>query len=308
MSNDKFTGIIPALITPSDKNDQIDIRALEAHVQYLLQKGVSGLYLTGSTGEGFQMDIQERNEVIRHICSIVNKQIPVIAHTGAISTRQAIQLSQAAQEAGADGISSVPPFYYHFTETEIVDFYKDLASSTDLPLFIYNIPQTTKVDISLKTLTTLFEQPSIIGIKFTSTDIYKMERIIKLSCRPIVFSGSDEMSYYGLWGGAHALVGSSYNLLADTALAMYQAFQEQDYIRAHENYSLASELLNILLQFPYFSALRKLIEWDGCSVGTPRKPFAPLEHSQEKELRIKIQAILTQYPNGVSSLRKSLLT
>lgn len=302
MNEGRFSGIIPALLSPSDAKGRSDLKALEALVRYLLQKGVSGFYLTGSTGEGMQMDIGERNAVVECVCSAC--RVPVIAHTGAISTRQAIRLSQAAQAAGADGISSVPPFYYPFSEREIIGYYTDLAASTDLPLFIYNIPATTGVDLSLAVFSELLSSPAVAGLKFTSTDMYKMERIAALPSRPIVFSGSDEMSFYGLWAGAHALVGSSYNLLADTAVAMYAAFRKQNYDLARQNYCLACELLHVLLQFPYPAALRKAIEWDGCAVGTPRKPFAALD--AEQELKRRLRAVLSNHPQGVSSLRESL--
>ena len=114
------------------------------------------------------------------------------------------------------------------------------------------------------------------------------------------------MSFYGLWAGAHALVGSSYNLLADTAVAMYAAFRKQDYDLARQNYRLACELLHVLLQFPYPAALRKAIEWDGCPVGTPRKPFAALNAEQERKLHSRLRAVLSNCPEGVSSLRESL--
>lgn len=306
MPDHHFRGVIPALITPSDENDRPDAAALEALVHHLLRKGVSGFYLTGSTGEGLQMDAVERNEVVARVCSIVGGRVPVIAHTGTTSTRGVIELSQAARDAGADAVSSVPPFYYSFTEREIVDYYTAAASSTDLPFFIYNIPGTTGIDLSLSVLSELFEHNAVAGLKFTSYDIYKMERVIGLPSRPIVFSGIDEMAFYGLWAGAHALVGSSYNLLADTAAAMYQAFQEQDYTSAHHNYRLACELLNVLLEFPYPAALRRVIEWDGCPVGSPRKPFAALDSAQENALRIAVKNVLTKNTQGRSSLRESL--
>ena len=306
MPNHHFRGVIPALITPSDGNDRLDTAALEALVLYLLKKGVSGFYLTGSTGEGVQMDAAERNEAVERVCSIVAGRVPVIAHTGTISTRGTIELSQAARNAGADAVSSVPPFYYSFTEAEIIDYYTAAASSTDLPFFIYNIPGTTGIDLSLTVLSELFKHSAIAGLKFTSCDIYRMQRIIALPSRPVVFSGSDEMAFYGLWAGAHALVGSSYNLLADTANAMYRAFEEQDFITAHQNYRLACEILNVLLQFPYPAALRKVIEWDGCPVGDPRKPFASLDSDEEKALRIAVTDVLARHPGGCSSLRESV--
>ncbi len=298
-----FTGVIPALMTASDNKDNTDITKLENHIEYLLKKGASGFYLTGSTGEGFLLEMQERKEVVQAVCSVVQKRVPVIVHTGSLSTKQAVTLSESAKEAGAAGISSVPPFYYNFNEEEIFTYYKQVATATDLPFFVYDIPGTTNVHLSLSFLERLLAIDHVVGLKFTSMDIYKMERILQLPSKPVVFSGSDEMSFYGLWAGAHGLVGSSYNLLTDTITAMFRAFNQQDYATAHENYRLASEILNLLLKFPYFAAVKKCVEWDGCNIGTPRKPFASLTKNQEEELRKGLQQVLLNNPKGETSLR-----
>ncbi len=304
--NNTFTGVIPALMTASNNNDDTDFEKLKNHIEYLLNKGASGFYLTGSTGEGFLMEKQERKEVVNSVCSIVNKRVPVIVHTGSLSTKQAIELSESAKEAGADAISSVSPFYYGFHEEEIFSYYEDVATSTDLPFFVYDIPGTTNVTLSLTFLERLLSIKNVVGLKFTSMDIYKMERILKLPSKPIVFSGSDEMSFYGLWAGAQGLVGSSYNLLTDTISTMYASFKDQNFLEAHENYKLASEILNLLLNFPYFAAVKKCLEWDECDTGTPRKPFKSLTTKQEKDLRKGLKEVLLNNPQGETSLRKLL--
>lgn len=302
----QFAGVIPALMTSTDANDRVDFKALERHIEYLIEKGVSGLYLTGSTGEGFLLEREERNSVVEATVQIAKGRISVIAHTGTISLKQAIALSERAQELGADAISSVPPFYYGFSEDEIHGYYKAIAEATDIPFFIYNIPATTGVDLSISTLSRLLAIKNVIGLKYTSVDIFKMEQIINLPEKPIVFSGADEMSFYGLWAGAAALVGSSYNFLADTVNAMYQFFCKEDYQKAHLNYCLASDLLRVFLGYPYFAAVRKAIEWDGCGIGKPMKPFISLTREQEASLKKKLKDTIALHPEGVTSLRNRL--
>lgn len=306
MKNYTFKGVIPALMTAFDNKGSIDLKALENHVEYLINKGVGGLYLTGSTGEGFLMDAPERNEVIQTVVQKVAKRVPLIAHTGAISTQQAIALSQAAEQAGVDAISSVPPFYYGFSQAEIISFYRDLASSTSLPFFVYNIPATTGIDLSITLLDELFNIENIIGLKYTSGDIFTMEQIINLPNKPITFSGSDEMSFYGLWAGASAIVGSSYNLLADVNASMIEHFNEGDFKQSHRQYQLSSALLATLLKFPYFAAVRTVLQWEGCDIGMPRKPFQGLTKEDAQSLRKQLKDVIDQFPLCKTSLRSTL--
>ncbi len=304
MNLEKFRGVMPALMTAFNGKQELDFEALEGIIEYLIQKGVHGVYITGSTGEGLSMSMEERNSVVREICACVNKRIPVIAHTGAISTKQAITLSESAEKAGVDAISAIPPFYYKFSQSEIIEHYKSIAGSTDLPLFVYNIPATTGVDLPIATCRELLEVENIIGLKYTSMDIFSMERIINLPAKPIVFSGSDEMSFYGLWAGASGLVGSSYNLLADIVVKIYNYFNAKNYNEAHNHYKLASEILHALLQYPYFSAVREVLRWVGVDIGNPRSPFRAISPEESQQLRQSIKQILELYPTIETSLRE----
>ena len=109
-------------------------------VEYLLDIGVDGFYLTGSTGEGFLMDETERKKVVEVVIDQVKDRVPVIVHVGAISTKISVELAKHAYEAGAAAVSSVPPFYYKFSFDEIYNYYKDISDATPLPLIIYSIP------------------------------------------------------------------------------------------------------------------------------------------------------------------------
>lgn len=301
--NKNFLGIIPAMMTPFDNNQKVDEVAIEKLLDYLINMGVHGVYLTGSTGEGLSMDIEERNDVVRKVCEYVDARITVIAHTGAISTQQSIALSHAAADAGVDAISAIPPFYYNFSQDEIIEHYKNIAESTALPLLVYNIPSTTGLNLSIKILEQLLGIKNIIGLKYTHSDIFTLERIKNLDPAPIVFSGSDEMSFYGLWAGADGLVGSSYNLLVDITVAMYHTFMKKDYSLAHTYYLVASEILFELLQYPYFSAVREVMKWISVDIGSPRKPFNAINPEQSKTLRSKIKSVLKKHPEVDTVLR-----
>ena len=143
-------GIIPALITPFKEDGAIYETALRNLVDHLIESGVGGFYLTGSTGEGFLMTAEERKKVVEIVIEQTAKRVPIIVHVGTIDTKTAEDLAKHAYDSGANAISSVPPFYYRFEFNEIYNYYKDLASAAPLPLVIYNIPATTGVEIGFR--------------------------------------------------------------------------------------------------------------------------------------------------------------
>ena len=116
-----FKGVVPTVLTPFDKNEEIDEKGIRQLVSYLIEKGVNGLYLTGSTGEGFTMSNEERKKVVEIVMDENKGRVPVVVHVGAIGTKLSIDLAKHAEEVGADGISSVPPFYWKFNENQIVN-------------------------------------------------------------------------------------------------------------------------------------------------------------------------------------------
>ena len=150
---DKLTdikGVIPALISCFDESGAYDERRQRAVVRFLLDKKVEGLYLTGSTGESFMMTPDERKHVVETVIDEVGGVVPVIAHVGAISTKVSIGLAKHAEACGADAISSVPPFYWKFSDEEILDYYKDLSGSVGIPMVIYNLALAGLVGFNLR--------------------------------------------------------------------------------------------------------------------------------------------------------------
>ena len=136
----EFKGVIPAVLTVFDQEENIDEVGMRQLISHLIHKGVHGLYLTGSTGEGFTMSPEERMQVVEIVMDEVAGRVPVVVHVGAIGTKLSIELAKHAERVGADGISSVPPFYWRFSEDQIVKYYEDIARATSLPMIVYNVP------------------------------------------------------------------------------------------------------------------------------------------------------------------------
>ena len=137
---EEFKGVIPAVLTVFEQDENIDEIGMRQLISHLIHKGVYGLYLTGSTGEGFTMSVEERMRVVEIVMDEVAGRVPVVVHVGAIGTKLSIELAKHAERVGADGISSVPPFYWRFNEDQIVNYYEDIATATSLPMIVYNVP------------------------------------------------------------------------------------------------------------------------------------------------------------------------
>lgn len=271
----EISGVIPAMLTPFDCNEEVDIPAVKALAEHLVQMGVGGLYLTGSTGEGFLQTSEQRMKVVEAVTEQVDHRVGVIVHVGSISTKESILLAKQAAAAGADAVSAVPPFYYKFGFEQIVKHYSDIADSTDLPLVIYSIANTG-VNMSIEDVERLASVSNIGGIKLTSADTYPIQRIKRhLGDSFTVYSGCDEVFLAGAVMGADGFIGSTYNLIPDLYIRLLNAVKSGDIRKAEEIADLANDTLEILLAHNYMPVLKNMMNHIGVQVGPNRRPFYP---------------------------------
>jgi len=282
----KIRGVIPALLTPFNEDETIDEEKLADLVEFLVGKGVNGFYINGSTGEGILMSPAERKRVAEIVIKKVDKRVPVIVHVGTIDTRTAVDLARHAYENGADMVSSVPPFYYRFSFEEIFGYYRDLAAATPLPVVVYNIPITTGVEIGASAIRKLAEIEHVTGIKYTSPNTYDIQRIKEIDGgRITVFAGMDEICVPGLFMGADALIGSTYNLLPEYYLEIVEQYELGELESARKNLIIANDMVEIMLRYPQYPALKLAMKWIGVDCGVSRRPFRRLKEAEVKELR-----------------------
>ncbi|MFV0379462.1 MAG: N-acetylneuraminate lyase [Anaerorhabdus sp.] len=300
-----FKGVIPAMVTPFDENENIDEKGLKELVDYLIDKGVHGLYLTGSTGEGFLMDLEERKRVVEIVIEKTNGRVPIVVHVGAISTKLSIELAKHAQEKGADGISSVPPFYYRFNESQIINYYKDISESVDIPMIVYNVPLVGLM--GLETIKKLSKIEQVKGVKFTALAHYEITQIKdEIGSDFLVYSGADEMAMSGLLNGADGIIGSFYNIIPEVFLDIYQSVLNNDIEKAKEVQTTAVRIIMHCLSYPSFYAVMKyILRLENVSGGYCRRPFENLSNKQEKEVINGLRALKLKYNiKGVNFLDK----
>jgi N-acetylneuraminate lyase len=271
-SLNEMKGVIPALVTCFDERENFDPVRMRKTVRFLLEKGVHGLYLTGSTGECFLMTPGERKEVVETVIDEVKGCVPVIVHIGAVSTRISSDLACHARKAGADAVSSVPPFYWNFSKEDIIHYYEAVTDAAELPMFVYNVPLAGNLGTPL--LQRLVKIPGVSGIKFTLPAHHEILRIRQdLGPDFVIFSGVDEMAMSGLDYGADGLIGSFYNLIPEVFLKLYQASHQGDKKTALAMQKLANQVIYLALEYDYIGMLKQMMAWKGIDAGYARSPF-----------------------------------
>ena len=219
-------GIYPALLTPFKEDNSVDYDALSDLIEFNLAKGVSGFYVTGSTAEVFMLTSEERKNVMKTVYETVRGRCSLIAHVGCIGTDEAISYGKYAEKLGFDAISSVPPFYYNFPKSAIMEYYKDISSHVDLPMIVYNIPAFSGVSFTIEDIDLLLSDSRIIGVKNTANDYFIVEKMKRHNPDKIIFNGYDETYLAGLSMGADGAIGSTFNFMAEKFIRMKAYFED----------------------------------------------------------------------------------
>jgi N-acetylneuraminate lyase len=281
----RYSGIIPALITPFASDGSINERALRELLDFNLGKGVEAFYVCGSSGEAFLMSLQERKRVFKIVADQVAGQVPLICHVGNINTWSAVELARHAEEHGAMAISSIPPFYYDFSEEEIKQYYLDLIEAIDLPMIVYNFPDFSGVSINTANAAELLRHEAVLGIKHTSNDMFEIGKIKKLDDALVVFSGFDQCWVSAMAMGADSAIGSTYNVMPEKAIAMQSAFAAGRVDEAWRIQMVANEVIMALLEVGVFNGIKYLLHLQGIDAGSSRAPFKPLTSAQQERLK-----------------------
>ncbi|MCR4906581.1 MAG: N-acetylneuraminate lyase [Clostridiales bacterium] len=289
MKNQKLCGILPALLT-AFTDDGIDCAKVARHTKYLADAGVHGLYVGGSTGEMILMSEDERKTLLETVIESVGDRLTVIAHVGTTSTRGALELARHAEKAGADALSSVTPLYYKYSFREVKHYYERLAGETSLPVIIYNIPVLTGTTLSTDQLAEILSIPNVGGMKFTSSDFFQLERIRAMFPDKVFYNGSDEMLCSGLAAGADGGIGSTYNFMPKTILAIYNAFRANDAATALTYQAKANAAIATVLKYGVMPSAKMLLKLNGMDYGECREPFLPLgEEAIEALKALKVE-------------------
>jgi len=289
---ERFRGIFPALITPYRRDGSINEDSLRRLVSRCLDRGVSGFYVCGSTGEAFMLSSDERKQILEIVIDENSGRGTIIAHVGCIGTDGSIELAVHARGAGADAISSVPPFYYGFTVDEIVSHYRAVTHAADMPMILYNFPANAGVSLTPALVRRLRgEDRRIVGLKHTSMNLYDLEQMLRIDDDFVVLAGHDEVLLGALSMGARGAVGSTYNIMPELYVEMIKRLESGDLAGAQEIQQRVNSFIRLMSPGTGIPQIKAALELVGIECNGCRRPMAALAPSQRSGIEKALKEI-----------------
>jgi len=226
-------GALTALITPF-KDGKIDFSSLENIIEFQINSGVSGIVVSGTTGESATLSDAEKHELFAFTVKAVDGRIPVIGGTGTNSTDAALRLTGSATRAGCDALLVVTPYYNKASPEGLYQHYSKLAARTPLPIIAYNVPSRTGVNIPIDVLKKLYEDGSIAGLKEASGDISRVAKLAERLPQMAIYSGNDDQILPIMSLGGRGVISVVSNILPRETEALCRASAKGDLKKARE--------------------------------------------------------------------------
>ena len=268
----KFTGIMPALITPLNADETINLDTLKKQIAYLSSKNADGFYVAGATGEGLALKTENRAILAEEAVKAAGDK-PCILQIASTDYADAIWLAKHAESVGAAAISATPPLFFSYDADDVYNYYKGLANAVHIPLMIYFNP-AAGFNVNADFAARAFEVDNITAIKWTSSNYYEMMRLKDLTNGEMnIINGPDEMLLMGLCAGADGGIGSTYNLFMDGIRGIYDAFRAGEVDRARDEQYRTNRLITVLLKYKLIPAIKAVLMQLGYDVGYATFPM-----------------------------------
>ena len=289
MSYAEFKGIYPAFYACYDDEGNVSADRTKALVEFLIEKGVDGLYVGGSSGECIYLGVEERMQTLEAVMEAARGRIKIIAHVACNNTKDSCTLAKHAQLLGVDAIAAIPPIYFRLPEKAISKYWNDIsAAAPETDFIIYNIPQLAGVSLTLPLLDEMLKNPRVAGIKNSSMPVQDIQMFIRqaeLNGRKItVFNGPDEQFVSGRLIGAHAGIGGTYAVMPELFIRMNEALAAGDFERARKLQNGANEVIYTMCSAKgnmYAVAKAVLYKRAGLECGGVREPLLNLQDGDE---------------------------
>jgi 4-hydroxy-tetrahydrodipicolinate synthase len=282
-----FRGVYAAMTTPFAPTGELDEPALRWLVDRLIDNGVHGLTPNGSTGEFTSMGVEERQRVVEVVIEQAAGRAPVIPHTGALTTAEAVSLSQHAAEAGASGVLAIAPFYEPIALDEVRGYYQAISDAVAVPVGVYNLPPATGLNLDPGFVGSLAREIEHVSfVKDSTGDLTQLANLVR-DHRDVltVFNGADTLLLSAFAAGVPAAIIGAPNLVPAETAAVYNAYAAGRETDARVALDEIYPLLRFLVSGGYYAALVKGgLDLMGAPVGHPRLPILPLRGEMRAEL------------------------
>jgi len=280
-----FKGCATAIVTPFDKDDNINFDEFKKLIDFQIDNKIDGIVVCGTTGEAATLSKEEKEELIKYCVKVVNKKIPVIVGVGSNNTNLAIENENYAEKVGADGLLVVTPYYNKTTQKGLIEHYKLIAENTNLPIILYNVPGRTGIDIQPDTYFELSKIKNIVATKEASGDISKVLQIRKLCQDNLnIYSGNDDQIVPILSLGGLGVISVLSNIMPKYSVEIIQKYLNGETKEASnmqiEIATLIKNLFKEVNPIPVKAALNML----GFNCGKPRLPLVECTQDLKEKL------------------------
>ncbi|HKU12111.1 MAG TPA: 4-hydroxy-tetrahydrodipicolinate synthase [Sinomonas sp.] len=288
----QLSGVLTALATPFTADGEIDVPRLRSLVDRSIEGGIDGVVACGSTGEFATLTADERRLAVETVVEHASGRVPVVAQTGATSTREAIRLSRHAQECGADVLMVVAPYYDPLSPSEAAGYFRSVAEAVDVPVMLYNMPPQTGINLDPDLVGTLArEVENIHYIKDSSGDMGQATQLIHHHRDYIsTIVGWDSLILAALTEGAAAVMAGTANIAPREIVAVQRAVAAGDFVAARAAWERIYPLIDVVLSSPYIPAVKAALGLLGHPIGAPRRPTEDLDPAT----RTRIEKVLAE--------------
>ena len=287
-----FTGVATALATPFDDKG-VNVKEFSRFIEFQINAGVNALVVCGTTGESSTMTKVEKVQAIKCAISTSKKRVPVIVGTGSNNTLATIEMSILAEELGADGLLIVTPYYNKTTQNGLIEHYKAIANSVNIPIILYNVPSRTGMNILPETCFELSKIDNIVGIKEASGNISQVAKIAQLCGNDFsIYSGNDDQILPILSLGGKGVISVLSNIKPKLTCKIVNSFFENNTATSRDEQLNALPLINALFAETNPIPIKYAINCIGYDFGTPRLPLVECSSNLKSTIEKFLNEIL----------------
>ncbi|RKN44930.1 dihydrodipicolinate synthase family protein [Streptomyces hoynatensis] len=302
----KLRGIIAPTVLPMKSGGTVDVRSLECHLRHLLDAGIHGLWMNGTTGEFHALDPEERTVPVRVAAEVAAGRAPVVAHVGDTATRLAVRHARAAVAAGADQVAVIAPYFAEFTREELRDHYRRIAEAVGFPIFAYHMPRLTKIGLTADCVVQLAQEGVLAGIKDSHGDLTWFRQLVRraaglgldLQC----FTGGSSISDLSMFVDAAGATSSLANLTPRHLVGMYEAALAGDWARARRMQDRLEDVLEAMRlarRAPTLSSIVSTYKYVLVALGHidaehAAEPLARLEEDEKQRLATTVVPLVRE--------------
>lgn len=282
----RFGSVVTAMVTPFRQDHAIDLDRAQELASWLVEHGSDAVVVAGSTGESPTLSYKEKSELFRAVGEAIRGKGKLLCGTGTYSTAETIELTEAAERAGADGLLVVTPYYNKPPQRGLVAHFEHVADATELPLVLYNIPGRTATRIEHETLLELAQRPNIVAVKDSTGDFQSITRLVSEAPEGFeVYSGDDWATFGYVCLGAVGVVSVAAHLVGPQIRQMIELIETGDVPAARKLHEALSPLYNALFVTSNPIPLKAALEMAGRPCGDPRLPLVPATADERARVR-----------------------